>query len=231
MALKVYYDLLSQPSRALVMFLQASKVPFEHRRVALKKGEHFTDEYKNISRFQKVPAIDDNGFKLAESVAIMRYLVREKLVPEHWYPRDSKKQALVDEYLEWQHNNTRLHCSWYFRAKWIEPIMAGTPANPRRIEHLERRMSECLDSLEELWLRNNDYLVGDRISIADLLGACEVEQPRIAGYEPRDGRPKLTAWLDRIRTEMNPHYDEVHSEVNKLADKYQGQAPIKMASL
>lgn len=41
------------------------------------------------------------------SIAIIRYLAKEKNIPDKWYPKDSKKQARVDEYLEWQHNNTR----------------------------------------------------------------------------------------------------------------------------
>lgn len=37
-------------------------------------GEHLTEEFKtNINRFQKVPCIIDDGFKLAESIAVLRY--------------------------------------------------------------------------------------------------------------------------------------------------------------
>ena len=32
----------------------------------------------------------------------VRYLAREKDVADHWYPADSRAQARVDEYLEWQ---------------------------------------------------------------------------------------------------------------------------------
>lgn len=36
-------------------------------------GEHMTEDFKaNINRFQKVPCIIDDGFKLAESIAILR---------------------------------------------------------------------------------------------------------------------------------------------------------------
>lgn len=36
--LKVYYDLMSQPSRAVVLFLKANNIPFVDKAVALRKG-------------------------------------------------------------------------------------------------------------------------------------------------------------------------------------------------
>lgn len=73
--MKFYYDLMSQPSRALYIFFKLNKVPVTFVSVGLRKGEHLTDEYKNnINRFQKVPCIvDDDGWKLSETVAIFRY--------------------------------------------------------------------------------------------------------------------------------------------------------------
>lgn len=50
-------------------------------------------------------------------MGILRYLARERQFPDHWYPKDSKKQARVDEYLEWQHTNTRAMCALYFQVK------------------------------------------------------------------------------------------------------------------
>lgn len=38
------------------------------------KQENLTPEYAAITPTQSVPAIDDNGFKLFESHAILRYL-------------------------------------------------------------------------------------------------------------------------------------------------------------
>ena len=52
-------------------------------------------------------------------MAIIRYLskqYREKIA-DHWYPSDAKSQAKVDEYLEWQHTNTRISCAMYFQTK------------------------------------------------------------------------------------------------------------------
>lgn len=66
MALKLYYDLLSQPSRALYIFLKTCNIPFERKIVDLKALEQFAPEYEEVNRFKKVPAIDHNGFKLSE---------------------------------------------------------------------------------------------------------------------------------------------------------------------
>lgn len=66
-------------------------------------GQHLTDDYQNINRFKRIPCIVDGDFKLAESIAIYRYLASVCNVEDHWYPKDAKKRARVDEYLEWQH--------------------------------------------------------------------------------------------------------------------------------
>lgn len=51
------------------------------------------------------------------SIAILRYICRTYKVADHWYPKDSMKQARVDEYLEWQHLNTRADCALYYLHK------------------------------------------------------------------------------------------------------------------
>jgi glutathione S-transferase len=70
--MKFYYDLMSQPSRALYIFFKLTELPVTYVDVKLRNGEHLTDEFKAINRFQKVPCFDDDGFRLSESVAIFR---------------------------------------------------------------------------------------------------------------------------------------------------------------
>lgn len=38
-------------------------------------------------------------------------------------------------------------------------------------------MIENLNLLENIWLKDKPFLCGDKISVSDLVGACEVEQP------------------------------------------------------
>ncbi|XP_069703062.1 glutathione S-transferase theta-1 [Periplaneta americana] len=219
MSLKFYTNLLSQPCRAVTLFLKVNNIPHEFKFVDMAKGEHMSEEYEKLNPFKKVPIIDDNGFILRESVGILRYLCRESNVPDHWYPKDSKQQARVDEYLEWQHLDTRANCAVFFLTKFLYPMLTGVPANPERVEKLENRMKKTLGLIENVWLKDKPYLTGDKISIADLLGACEIEQPRMAGYDARKDFPRIAAWLERVRNDLNPHYDEVHKAVEKIAAK------------
>ena len=66
MALKVYYDLMSQPSRAVYIFLRCNNIPFTEQPVALRKLEQQQDAFAKINPFRRVPTMDDNGFKLTE---------------------------------------------------------------------------------------------------------------------------------------------------------------------
>lgn len=38
-------------------------------------------------------------------------------------------------------------------------------------------MKTTLGLIENVWLENTPYLTGNQITIADLLGVCEIEQP------------------------------------------------------
>ncbi|KAL3273241.1 hypothetical protein HHI36_014695 [Cryptolaemus montrouzieri] len=218
MVLKYYYDLLSQPSRALYILLKINKIPFEACPVALRNGEHLTDEFKEkYNRFQKVPFIHDNNFILSESVAIVRYISRQYGLGEEWYPKESKQQALIDEYLEWQHNNTRLYLAMYTQHAFIIPMLKGQEPDLKKVDKWKKSVYMTMDKIEELWLKNHKYICGNTLTVADLFAACEIEQPRLAGFDPTEGRPKLESWLNSVRNELEPVYSEAHTFVNKIA--------------
>nr|WCC58248.1 glutathione S-transferase [Pharsalia antennata] len=229
MVLKYYFDLLSQPSRAIYILLKLNNIPFEAYPVALRQGEHLTEEFKeNLNRFQKVPFIHDGDFKLSESVAITRYLSREYPIKDHWYPKDSKQQAKIDVYLEWHHLGVRWHCSSYFIAKWVNPMLTGRQPNAAKLELLKDNANNALDQFEELFLSDGPFINGDEISFADIQAACEIEQPRMAGFDPTENRLKLKMWLERVRNECNPYYDEAHAGVNKIAEETKHNVQAKL---
>nr|QBM06408.1 glutathione S-transferase theta [Daphnia magna] len=224
MSLRVYYDLMSQPSRAVYLFLKVANIPFESCTVKLRDGEHFEEAFTKINPFQKVPVIDDAGFKLTESVAILRYLVRSRNVANHWYSTDLQLQAKVDEYLEWQHLNTRLFCAMYFRHKFLEPMMFNRPVEEKKVARFQKEMEKCLEVIENIWLDHGkkDFITGPNISVADLLACCELEQPGMAGYDVFQKHPIIGAYRERVRKATEPHYEEAHKIVRIVTHKFLG---------
>lgn len=205
--------------------MKMANIPFESCRLDLLKGEHKTDEFTEVNPFQLVPAIDDDGFKLTESVAILRYLCRKYNVPDHWYPKDLKLQARVDEYMEWQHLNTRANCALFFQHKFLRPKMFGIEVNQKKVADFQNRMETTLEQFETIWLKDKPFLAGDLVSIADLLAACELEQPGMADYDVFEGRPILAAWFKRVKESLQPHYDEGHKVVYRVREKFGGKVP------
>ncbi|GIX77457.1 glutathione S-transferase theta-1 [Caerostris darwini] len=215
MSLRLYYDLMSQPCRAMVIFMKMNNIPFESRLVALRKGEHFTPEFTKLNPFQKVPVLEHNDFVLTESIAMIRYLAREYPIQDKWYPKDSKAQAKVDEYLEWQHLNTRLFGSMIFRQRVIVPMLQQKPVDDVKLEFYKNGFLKVLKEIEEGFLNKHSYISGNNISVADVFCACEIEQPLLIGFDALKNAPKVKTWLEKVRKELEPHYSEVH-DVTKM---------------
>jgi len=57
-------------------------------------------------------------------------------------------------------------------------MLSGNPPDEKMVAKRMRDMTQTLDRLEQVWLKDKPFLTGDKITIADILGACEVEQPR-----------------------------------------------------
>lgn len=123
-----------------------------------------------------MPCITDGDFKLSESVAILRYLDALFPIPEQFYPKDAQERARIDEYLEWQHLNTRMGCANAFRIQVIHPLLTGKPPNPAELKAATKYRERILQDIEEIWLAKNKYIVGDKLTVADLFAACEIEQ-------------------------------------------------------
>ncbi|XP_066900940.1 uncharacterized protein [Halyomorpha halys] len=228
MTIQFYYDILSQPCRTLYIFLKINNLPFNKHVVNLAKGHHRTEEFRKMNPLSLVPFIEENGFVLRESVGIMRYLCREKNIPDHWYPKDYKAQAKIDEFIEWHHLGLRFPLTMFFRICHLEPLLTGKEPQKSDVERYTNAMKNSCDVMENIWLNKDcKFLFGDHLTIADLLAAMEIEQPRMCGYDPRDGRPKLTEYMDHVQSETNPYYDEACKLLNSISAKKISKGELK----
>jgi glutathione S-transferase len=55
--------------------------------------------------------------------------------------------------------------------------LTSEPPDEARVSEYKKRLKTTLGLIENVWLKDTPYLTGNVITIADLLGACEIEQP------------------------------------------------------
>ncbi|XP_036454576.1 glutathione S-transferase theta-1-like [Colossoma macropomum] len=216
---KAYLDLISQPCRALLIFLKHNQIPHTVQSVALRRGEQKSAEFTRLNPMQKVPVIEHKGFVLTESDAILKYLATVCNVPEHWYPREPMRRARVDEYTAWHHTNTRLHTHKVFLSEIIMSSMLGRPADPAELQKALEELEQTLQKLDEMFLKRQAFLCGDDISIADLLAVCEIMQPLGGGRDVLKNHPNLHSWRSRVQAVLGEPFNEAHSILYRLRDK------------
>ncbi|XP_066221587.1 glutathione S-transferase theta-3-like isoform X1 [Saccopteryx leptura] len=219
MGLELYLDLLSQPCRAVYIFAKKNDIPFELRTVDLLKGQHHSDAFAQVNPLRKVPALKDGDFTLAESVAILLYLSRKYKAPDHWYPQDLQARARVDEYLAWQHTALRSSCTRAMWQKMMCPVILGEQVPPETLASTLAELDWCLQLLEDKFLKDEDFLAGPLISMADLVAITELMHPVSAGCQVFESRPKLAAWRQRVEAAVGKDlFQEAHEVVMKAKD-------------
>ncbi|KAM9330842.1 glutathione S-transferase theta-3-like [Gastrophryne carolinensis] len=212
--LTLYLDLISQPCRALYIFAKANGIPFNNHVLLLFKGEHLTEEFGKVNLLRKLPTMKDGEFSIGESTAIFRYLVNKYKTPDHWYPSDIQKRALVDEYLAWQHANTRPHGSLLYVATVMAPYAYGHALAPEKLKPLVDDYNSTLTYLEDKFLKGKPFIAGDKISIADLLAIEELLQTVPGGIVFYENRPVLAAWKQRVEKAIGaPLWKEAHEKL------------------
>jgi glutathione S-transferase len=159
--------------------------------VDILKGESRTPEFLARNPNGRTPVIDDDGFVLAESNAILAYLARGSRL----LPYDRRREALV---LQWL----------FFEQYSHEPYIATSrfwllhkPDGPQRQAALAARRAGGLAALGvmEQHLASRQFFVGE-YSIADIALFAYTHVAPEGGF-PLDDFPHVCAWLDRVRAE------------------------------
>ncbi|XP_034397463.1 glutathione S-transferase theta-1a [Cyclopterus lumpus] len=230
--MELYLDLHSQPCRSVFLFARAAAIPFEFKLVDLSKGQQYSEEFGKISTSRKVPVMKDGSFVLTESTAILEYLVQKHAVEDHWLPADLQQRARVNEYLSWQHMNLRAHGSKVFLLKALFPVIMGSEVPKEKMAAALEDLNQSLRTLEEKFLQSKAFIVGEKISLADLVAIVEIMQPVGVGVDAFEGRPALLAWSDRVKTAIGEKlFAEGHEVIMKasgLTQELQNNSELEM---
>jgi glutathione S-transferase len=198
--LTIYGDYLSQPFRAIVCFCKLNKIPYDIKFINLGIGQHLSDDYKKINPFGKIPAIslDQENFKMAESCSILRFLASYYKTNEKWYPnKDPFRRALIDQWMDWHHSNSRFALSNFVFSKVFKPKLEEKGIK-RETFNTDQMVGKVLGFLNKI-LSTRHYIADDEISIADLIIVCEINQLFLVKYDFSPYK-NVENYLDRINS-------------------------------
>ena len=157
--------------------------------IILMEGEQHNPDFLEISPNGKIPAIidKDNGFKLAESGAILIYLADKTGL---LLPTDKEKRARTIEWLMFQmgHIGPMMGQANVFFRYFPEKLQPAID----RYQNECRRLFEVLDNN----LKNNEWVAGE-YSIADIANWCWVRTHNWSGVSI-DGLEHLDRWKNAM---------------------------------
>jgi len=168
-------------------------LPYERIDAGGEFGEVNTQQYRALNPNGLVPTVEDSGFVLWESNAIVRYLCAKHSAGRLW-PENLNVRAEADKWMDW-HNST----------VWpaLRPLFWGlirTPMDQRDEKLLEASRAGTAEILSYLddHLKNHTYVAGDSLTMGDIPVGCGVWRWFALEIE-RPALPNLQRWFDLMR--------------------------------
>jgi glutathione S-transferase len=164
--------------------------------VDLSKGEQMAPAFLAMNPNHAVPVLEDGGFVLWESFAIMQYLAG-KVPGQALHPAEPRARADVDRWLFW--------CAQHFAPavailNWenaIKPLIGAGAADPARVAEGESLVKE-FGGVLDAHLAGREWICGSALTLADLAIAAPLADTGRARL-PVQGLPDLQRWFARVQ--------------------------------
>jgi len=187
----------------VIWLLEELNLPYDRIDVGGSFGKTDTPEYRAMNPTGLVPTLQEDTFTLWESNAILRY-VCEAHAPDHaFWPRDPKRRANIDRWMDAQQTLLNRPMSVVF---WG---LVRTPADKRD----KSAIAAAVADTAKIWrmasaqLARQPYLAGDDLTLADFPWGPHLHRWFTMDFE-RPEIPHLRDWYDRL-LERQPYKDHL----------------------
>jgi len=190
MGIKLHYHPLSTYSRRVLMAFAEKQIPHDLVVVDMAARRHREQPYLSLNPYGRVPTLEEDGFVLFESTAILNYLEATRPTPP-LVPADARSRALVNMHMKL--------CDLQFTRH------AGTIVFPKRFLPKEKWntavMAEAKTEIEkhlaiiDKQLAGKTYLVAEQFSLADLCYTPFLEFLPLMEIAPPS---TVAAWSERL---------------------------------
>jgi len=173
--------------------LDELKVPYERTDAGLQFGVVNDPFYRKMNPNGRVPTIDDDGFVLWESNAIVRYLSAKHGAGSLW-PDELRRRADADRWMDWATSTIQ---------PAITPVFWGlvrTPPEKRDLKAITegvKKLNEAFQVLEQ-GLEGRDHVGGAAFSMGDIPVGVHVYRWKALDIQ-RPALPNVEAYYRRLQ--------------------------------
>lgn len=150
-------------------------------------------EFLKLNPLGLIPVIDDDGFILRESNAIVRYLA-DKHGRADLYPREPRQRAEIEAWMDWASTDLSAGVRPVFLGRVVKlpafqdetAIAAAVTEWSQQMRHLERHLAS-----------NGPYLAGDSFTVADIPAGLVVNRWASIDFD-KPALPQVSTYYDRL---------------------------------
>lgn len=185
--IRLYRSALSGHAHRIELFLSLLALPFEMIDVDLANGQQQTPEYLAKNPFGQVPLIDDNGFVVYDSNAILVYLART-YGDERWMPTDIASEVKIQQWLS-------LAAGPVFNGPCSARLITvfAYPLDHERAKAVSKKLFDIL----EPQFAARDFALGEHATIADVAAYTYIAHAPEGGIDLAP-YPAIRGWLSRV---------------------------------
>lgn len=201
--MKLYMHPASATSRPVSLFAADENISLDEIVIDLMTGEHRRPEYLAINPNGLVPLLDDDGFRLSESSAILKYLAEK--TGSAAYPGNLRERARVNETMDWLNANLYRDLGFNMVYPQLFPHHARRSAEgtAAAIDWGKQRCAGWMPVLDAHFIGpDSDHLCLGRLTIADYLGSGLVGLAEAVGFNFTD-YPNVDRWLRGMKSMPN----------------------------
>lgn len=188
------YGFPTQNTKKVIYTAQALKLELDFSLVDLRKAEQKIEDFSKLTPVGKVPLLKHDDYILFESGAICRYLAN--ITESPLYPQNDHRRGFVDQWMDFFSCHLGRWLSGLYYQKILKPKFGLGAPNPVKIEECSKFLQSDFQTLNR-HLKQNTFLVGEQMTIADLFAFAYVEQ-----IEPLEiglsDFPQVERWYDTL---------------------------------
>ena len=191
--IKLYRTPKSGHCHRAELMLSFLGLPYETIDLDMASGAHKQPDFLKVNPFGLVPAIDDNGYILADSNAILVYLINTYAKDTNWLPKDAKLAADVQRWMTIAADNVY---SGPCAARLVKVF--GAPIDHEAAVAKAHKLLTVMDE----HLNGKAWLVGDDITAADVAVYSYTAHAPEGGVD-LSPYSHIRSWLKRVENTPN----------------------------